>query len=60
MIITTDMSNKNKEGTAFSIDPDALKGAREKAQFYGYRSTSDLVNDLLTKWVKNPTKKEAK
>ena len=48
-----------KIGTAFTIDAEVIRQL-DKAQFYGYRSRSDLANDLLEKWVKNPQKKEIK
>ena len=49
-----------KVPTSVGIEADTLRQIDAKAQFNGYKSRSDLINDLLEKWVKNPVKKEAK
>ena len=54
------MSEKGKVQICATVDHDAAQKAKNEAQFYGYRSVSDLVNSLLTKWVEEPKKKEAK
>ena len=42
-----------------SLNPAVTGDAITKAQFYGYRSLSDLVEDLLRGWVRCPVKKVA-
>jgi len=42
---------------SMSVDPEVLRRVVEKAQFYGFRSTSDLVNFLLKKWIESPERK---
>jgi metal-responsive CopG/Arc/MetJ family transcriptional regulator len=46
--------------TSVGIESDTLQKVDEKHLEFGYRSRSDLVNDLLKKWVQNPQRKEIK
>lgn len=49
-----------KRTRSITIDPEVLREAIDKAQFYGYRSLSDLAEDLLRIWVKDPVKRNTR
>jgi hypothetical protein len=42
---------------SFSAEPEVIRDAVTKAQFYGYRNFSDLIEQLLKKWNEAPERK---
>lgn len=47
----------NKVIKSVAVDPEVVAKSVTKAQFYGYRSLSDLVENLLRRWNESPERK---